>query len=112
MTTRFIGKNLGKRVVRPMKNSAKYANYSRSTALKDKVIAIAEKANEETVANEEVVMKAPKKENKKQKKNKEMINESKLAQNVKIEKADKGLYERTENSTILLTEDNKMLLND
>lgn len=124
MTTRFIGKNLGKRVVRPMKNSAKYANYSRSTALKDKVIAIAEKVNEETVANEEVVMKAPKKENKKQKKNKEMINESKLAQmeaiagtdlpkaNVKIEKADKGLYERTENSTILLTEDNKMLLND
>lgn len=124
MTTRFIGKNLGKRVVRPMKNSAKYANYSRSTALKDKVIAIADKVNEETVANEEVVMKAPKKENKKQKKNKEMINESKLAQmeaiagtdlpkaNVKIEKADKGLYERTENSTILLTEDNKMLLND
>lgn len=124
MTTRFIGKNLGKRVVRPMKNSAKYANYSRSTALKDKVIAIAEKVNEETVANEEVVMKAPKKENKKQKKNKEMINESKLAQmeaiagtdlpkaSVKIEKADKGLYERTENSTILLTEDNKMLLND
>ena len=31
---------------------------------------------------------------------------------VKVEKKDKGLIERTENSTILLTEDNKMLLND
>ena len=31
---------------------------------------------------------------------------------VKREKKDKGLIERTENSTILLTEDNKMLLND
>ena len=31
---------------------------------------------------------------------------------VKIEKKDKGLFERTENSTILLTEDNKMVLND
>ena len=31
---------------------------------------------------------------------------------VKVEKKDKGLYERTEESTILLTEDNKMLLND
>ena len=30
---------------------------------------------------------------------------------VKIEKKDKGLIERTENSTILLTEDNKMVLN-
>ena len=30
----------------------------------------------------------------------------------KIEKKDKGLIERTENSAILLTEDNKMLLND
>ena len=31
---------------------------------------------------------------------------------VKIEKKDKGLIERTENSTILLTEDNKMVLNE
>ena len=31
---------------------------------------------------------------------------------VKIEKKDKGLLERTDNSTILLTEDNKMVLND
>lgn len=31
---------------------------------------------------------------------------------VKIEKKEKGLIERTENSTILITEDNKMMLND
>ena len=31
---------------------------------------------------------------------------------VKVEKKDRGLYERTENSRVILTEDNKMLLND
>lgn len=31
---------------------------------------------------------------------------------VKVEKKDKGLYERTSNSTILLTEDNKLMLID
>jgi len=34
------------------------------------------------------------------------------ARKVKVEKKDKGLYERTENSTILITEDNKIMLND
>lgn len=31
---------------------------------------------------------------------------------VKVEKKDKGIYERTSNSTILLTEDNKLMLTD
>ena len=31
---------------------------------------------------------------------------------VKKEKKERGLYERTENSTILITEDNKFMLND
>lgn len=31
---------------------------------------------------------------------------------VKVMKKDKGLYERTSNSTILLTEDNKLMLTD
>jgi hypothetical protein len=31
---------------------------------------------------------------------------------VKVEKKDRGLFERTEESTILITEDNKMVLND
>lgn len=62
-------------------------------------------------------------ENKKIKKDKEMADErlekieniigSKAPKRkVKVEKKDKGLIERTENSTILLTEDNKMVLND
>ena len=38
--------------------------------------------------------------------------DNKPKRKVKIEKKDKGLYERTENSRIILTEDNKMLLND
>ena len=62
-------------------------------------------------------------ENKELKKDKEMADErlekieniigSKAPKRkVKVEKKDKGLIERTENSTILLTEDNKMVLND
>lgn len=31
---------------------------------------------------------------------------------VKVIKKDKGLYERTSNSTILITEDNKLMLTD
>lgn len=31
---------------------------------------------------------------------------------VKVIKRDNGLFERTDNSTILITEDNKMVLND
>lgn len=31
---------------------------------------------------------------------------------IQIEKKDRGLYSRTEESVILLTEDNKILLND
>lgn len=115
MTTRFIGKVLRKKVVRPLKNSVKYGNIN--------TVNIEEKNNIEVV-EEAVVETVSKKENKKTKKDKEMVNENKLAQmeaiagtastktNVKIEKSEKGLYERTENSTILLTEDNKMLLTD
>ena len=129
MVTRFIGKNLGKKVVRPIKNAVKYGKKSNgddkkaiAAATDNKVVE--EIVTKETVTKEAVIKKTPKKENKKQKKNKDMVNENKLSQmeaiiatelpkaNVKVEKGDKGLYERTENSTILLTEDNKMLLTD
>ena len=129
MVTRFIGKNLGKKVVRPIKNAVKYGKKSNGDDKKAIVVAtdnkvVEEIVTKETVTKETVINKTPKKENKKQKKNKDMINENKLSQmeaiiatelpkaNVKVEKGDKGLYERTENSTILLTEDNKMLLTD
>ena len=124
MVTRFIGKNLGKKVVRPIKNAVKYGKKSNGDDKKAIVVATDNKVVEEIVTKETVINKTPKKENKKQKKNKDMVNENKLSQmeaiiatelpkaNVKVEKGDKGLYERTENSTILLTEDNKMLLTD
>ena len=124
MATKFIGKNLSKKVVRPIKNAVKYGKKSNGDDKKAIVVATDNKVVEEIVTKETVINKTPKKENKKQKKNKDMVNENKLSQmeaiiatelpkaNVKVEKGDKGLYERTENSTILLTEDNKMLLTD
>lgn len=124
MATRFIGKNLAKKVVRPIKNAVKYGKKSNGDDKKAIVVATDNKVVEEIVTKEAVIKKTLKKENKKQKKNKDMVNENKLSQmeaiiatelpkaNVKVEKGDKGLYERTENSTILLTEDNKMLLTD
>ena len=115
MATRFIGKNVRKMVVRPIKNSVKYKKSTDVTTHVESNI----------IESEDVVSEVtPKKENKKQKKNKEMVSDNKLTKmesilnsdapkvNVKVEKADNGLYERTENSTILLTEDNKMLLTD
>ena len=124
MATKFIGKNLSKKVVRPLKNAVKYGKKSNGDDKKVIVAATNNEVVEEIVTKEIVTKETPKKENKKQKKNKDMVNENKLSQmeaiiatelpkaNVKVEKGDKGLYERTENSTILLTEDNKMLLTD
>ena len=124
MATKFIGKNLSKKVVRPIKNAVKYGKKSNGDDKKVIVAATDNEVVEEIVTKEIVTKETPKKENKKQKKNKDMVNENKLSQmeaiiatelpkaNVKVEKGDKGLYERTENSTILLTEDNKMLLTD
>ena len=42
----------------------------------------------------------------------EIMNNMKEANNVKILKQDKGLIERTESSKIVLTEDNRQVLND
>ena len=124
MATKFIGKNLSKKVVRPLKNAVKYGKKSNGDDKKVIVAATDNEVVEEIVTKETVTKETPKKENKRQKKNKDMVNENKLTQmeaiiatelpkaNVKVEKGDKGLYERTENSTILLTEDNKMLLTD
>ena len=130
MATKFIGKNLSKKVVRPIKNAVKYGKKNVDSDDKKAIVVatdnkvVEETVTKEAVTKETVINKTPKKENKKQKKNKDMVNENKLSQmeaiiatelpkaNVKVEKGDKGLYERTENSTILLTEDNKMLLTD
>jgi hypothetical protein len=44
---------------------------------------------------------------------KNILDEKELPERpVKIEKKEKGLFERTQNSTILITENNKVLLTD
>ncbi len=91
---RFIGKKITKKYVRPNSNRG----IPHKVAPKGEII---EKKTKETDMNDKIeqvkaaldIEKAPKRK-------------------VKVEKKDKGLYERTEESTILLTEDNKMLLND
>ena len=91
---RFIGKKITKKYVRPNSNRG----IPHKVAPKEEII---EKKTKETDMNDKIervktvldIEKAPK-------------------HKVKVEKKDKGLDERTEESTILLTEDNKMLLND
>ena len=91
---RFIGKKITKKYVRPNSNRG----IPHKVAPKEEII---EKKTKETDMNDKIeqvktaldIEKVPKRK-------------------VKVEKKDKGLYERTEESTILLTEDNKMLLND
>ena len=91
---RFIGKKITKKYVRPNSNRG----IPHKVAPKEEII---KKKTKETDMNDKIeqvktaldIKKAPKRK-------------------VKVEKKDKGLYERTEESTILLTEDNKMLLND
>lgn len=103
MVQRFLGKKPLKKYVRPLRNSA----------IPHKVIIETPKVDEkeEVVENKEI-------------NNIEDMNDERLAKveelagvkapkrKVKLEKKDKGLIERTENSTIILTEENKMMLND
>lgn len=92
---RFIGKKIYKKIVRPISNSAKPHKVSDSQIKKNK------EAKKEEVMNDKI------------NKINEVLEPEKLPKRkVKVEKKDKGLIERTENSTILITEDNKMLLND
>ena len=50
--------------------------------------------------------------NEKVNKAEEIMNNMKAANNVKVLKKDRGLIERTESSKIILTEDNRQVLND
>ena len=97
---KFFGKNPHKKYVRQFSNSM----------IKHKI--------QPELENEEIV-----EENKETKTNKKIADErlEKIEKiigtkapkrKIKVEKKEKGLIERTDNSTILLTEDNKMVLND
>lgn len=140
MSQRFISKNTRRKYIRPLRNgvSVNRTMVERLTKSPENKEKPAEEDVEAVlVAKEEPVTekKAPKRGRKKtpkkaeveenNEKNTEPMNENieKIKQivgddvevperKVKIEKRDKGLLERTENSTILITEDNKMMLND
>lgn len=115
---KFFGKNPHKKYVRQFPNSIVKHIIQPNVDKKETI-------EENKVIEEDKVIKEDKevKENKELKKDKKMADErlekiekiigSKAPKRkVKVEKKDKGLIERTENSTILLTEDNKMVLND
>ena len=69
---------------------------------------------------EKKVVEEPKNKGKKNKKDmnekvnkaEEIMNDMMAANNVKVLKKDRGLIERTESSKIILTEDNRQVLND
>ena len=95
MPQRFILKNQLRKVVRPASRYLSANNTVVSNNSENKEV------NEETKMNNVEQLKSI------------IDDDAKLPKRkVKFEKKDKGLIERTEDSTILITEDNKMMLND
>lgn len=129
-TFMFIKKKVYNKKLKPIYSKPQPKKLEAVPLMVDKIVQVKEDVKVETkqekMQSEEKKNEASKK--KKQNKNtnkKKNMADSKLKQvekllndaelperKVKIEKKEKGLYERTENSTILLTEDNKMVLND
>lgn len=95
MPQRFIRKNIHKKTIRPARRHMVLTNLNNKVETENKEIKEQSSMNNieqlKAIVGEET--KIPKKK-------------------VKVEKKEKGLIERTENSTILITEDNKMMLND
>lgn len=83
---RIIEKNVRKRHVKSIKDN--------KTDKENKIISKEEMNNTETIKQVEQIMDKPNKKS------------------VKIEKKEKGLYERAEDKVTIITEDNKCLLND
>lgn len=117
MAIRFMGKNPHRKVVRQIPNN-RLKKVEFELPKRDKMIEAPKQEEKVELPKEEKIT-----ENKEVKKDTEMADErlekiEKIVgakapkRTVKREKKEKGLIERTDNSTILLTEDNKMLLND
>jgi two-component SAPR family response regulator len=106
---RFINKTPSKKYIRPVRYGA--INHTVTS-----VVSKNDKVNEETVEETKVnnVENIDDMSNKNLEKVKALVGDDVTVpkRRVKREKKDKGLIERTEGSEILLTEDNKMLLND
>lgn len=95
MAQRFFNKTTRVKYVRP---------YSNNAILKSNAETVAEKKEDTMIDNEKI------------KQVEDLLNDMEgkeiPKQKVKVIKKDKGIIERTENSKIVLTEDNKMVLND
>lgn len=128
-----MGKTSRTKIIRPMLNRVFQKNitkFEEEKKTREEILKVSEDLLEKTKKESENITEKPTKAPKKtraKKENKE-LNESKMddrlekiegivnakapKRKVKVEKKERGLIERTQNSTILLTEDNKMLLND
>ena len=98
MTIRFMGKNPHRKLVRRIPNrsfSHRIETVKEEKVEENNVLKTSEDMADERLEKIEQIMgtKAPKR-------------------TVKREKKEKGLIERTDNSVVLITEDNKMVLND
>lgn len=107
---RFISKNRNRRVIRPMKHGDAVHKIQISkpspTVLTTVVAQPVEEKIKETEQNANM-------DNNLEKLQSIIGDDTKAPKRrVKKEKKDKGLIERTEESTIVINEDNKMLLND
>ena len=100
MVRRIIGKNIITKHIRQF--SQKKDNNADNTAIvkEEKTVKENKGKKEKDMADERL------------KKIETIVGEKAPKRKVKVEKKDKGLFERTENSVTVLTEDNKMLLND
>lgn len=133
MSIKFMGKTSRTKIIRPMLNRVFQKNITKFEEEKktgEEILKVSRDLQEKTEKESENITEKPTKAPRKtrvKKENKE-LNESKMddrlekiegivnakapKRKVKVEKKERGLIERTQNSTILLTEDNKMLLND
>lgn len=121
MAIRFIGKKTQNRVIRPIPNA-----WVRRTVISEPISQPTEDKleDEDKIDSEESKQRASAPRKTKKKTSDNMADEriTKVQQvldvnnlpkkQVRVEKKDKGLYERAENSVTLITEDDKMILND
>ena len=104
---KFMGKNPHKKYVRQLPNRSMGHFVVKSKKIEENVINAQNKTKENnTIKNNDNMA------DERLKKIEEITGSKAPKRKVRVEKKDKGLLERADDSTILLTEDNKMLLND
>lgn len=108
MAVRFLGKKPHIRYVRPLLNTRKPHKVQKTEKVAEEIVEkvvdtkIKEEKTENTDMNNEERLE----------KIEQVLNAKAPKRKVKVEKKDKGLIERADNATVLLTEDNKMILTD